>query len=92
MAPSGSPPQRASGLDSAPVARASVNWKNLSYGRTVTDVLLPDGANANQQLVHDGWCWWCEKRVPKNFGAIIPFIIDQCGRVPFRPVQVFMNG
>jgi len=28
------------------------------YGRTLTDVLLPDGTNVNHTLVRDGWCWW----------------------------------
>jgi len=28
------------------------------YGRTLADVILPDGPNANHQLVKDGWCWW----------------------------------
>ena len=27
------------------------------YGRTLADVLLPDGTNANQELVKNGWCW-----------------------------------
>ena len=26
------------------------------YGRTVADVLLPDGTNVNQELVKEGWC------------------------------------
>src|ERR1043165_9416999 len=28
------------------------------YGRTLADVLLPDGTNVNHILVKDGWCWW----------------------------------
>jgi len=31
------------------------------YGRTIADVLLPDGTNVNQALVKDGWCWWYRK-------------------------------
>ena len=27
------------------------------YGRTLADVLLPDGTNVNHALVKDGWCW-----------------------------------
>jgi hypothetical protein len=27
------------------------------YGRTLADVLLPDGTNVNHSLVKDGWCW-----------------------------------
>jgi len=36
------------------------------YGRTVADVLLPDGGNVNQQLVREGWCWWYQKHAPKD--------------------------
>src|SRR5262245_3252678 len=28
------------------------------YGRTIADVLLPDGTNVNHELVKQGWCWW----------------------------------
>jgi micrococcal nuclease len=28
------------------------------YGRTLADVLLPDGTNVNHELVKQGWCWW----------------------------------
>ena len=31
------------------------------YGRTLADVLLPDGTNVNHELVNDGWCWWYRK-------------------------------
>ncbi len=34
------------------------------YGRTIADVLLPDGTNVNQTLVKDGWCWWYRKYAP----------------------------
>jgi len=27
------------------------------YGRTLADVLLPDGKNVNHMLVKEGWCW-----------------------------------
>src|SRR5215510_15119679 len=36
---------------------------NLS-GRTIADVLLPDGSNVNHELVKNGWCWWYRKYVP----------------------------
>ena len=36
------------------------------YGRTLTDVLLPDGTNVNQALVKDGWCWWYRKYAPED--------------------------
>jgi|SRR6185295_3215348 len=31
------------------------------YGRTLADVLLPDGTNINHEMVKDGWCWWYRK-------------------------------
>jgi endonuclease YncB( thermonuclease family) len=31
------------------------------YGRTLADVLLPDGTNLNHTLVKEGWCWWYRK-------------------------------
>jgi len=34
------------------------------YGRTIADLLLPDGTNVNHTLVKDGWCWWYRKYVP----------------------------
>ena len=34
------------------------------YGRTIADVLLPDGTNVNHTLVKDGWCWWYRKHGP----------------------------
>ena len=34
------------------------------YGRTLADVLLPDGTNVNHTLVKDGWCWWYRKYAP----------------------------
>jgi|SRR5215831_3389425 len=36
------------------------------YGRTIADVLLPDGTNVNLTLVKDGWCWWYQKYAPEN--------------------------
>lgn len=36
------------------------------YGRTIADVLLPDGTNVNHELVKDGWCWWYRKYAPGN--------------------------
>jgi len=36
------------------------------HGRTIADVLLPDGANINHALVKDGWCWWYRKYAPGN--------------------------
>ena len=34
------------------------------YGRTLADVLLPDGTNVIHALVKDGWCWWYRKYAP----------------------------
>ncbi|MEP6959634.1 MAG: thermonuclease family protein [Nitrospirota bacterium] len=34
------------------------------YGRTLADVLLPDGTKVNYTLVKDGWCWWYRKYAP----------------------------
>ena len=34
------------------------------YGRTLADVLLPDGLNVNHELVKAGWCWWYRKYAP----------------------------
>jgi endonuclease YncB( thermonuclease family) len=34
------------------------------YGRTLADVILPDGTNVNHTLVKDGWCWWYRKYAP----------------------------
>lgn len=36
------------------------------YGRTIGEVLLPDGTNVNQELVKEGWCWWYRKYAPGN--------------------------
>ena len=36
------------------------------YGRTIADVLLPDGTNVNHDLVKQGWCWWYRKYAPGN--------------------------
>lgn len=35
-------------------------------GRTLADVLLPDGTNVNYKLVKEGWCWWYRKYAPGN--------------------------
>jgi endonuclease YncB( thermonuclease family) len=34
------------------------------YGRTIADVILPDGTNVNSALVKEGWCWWYRKYAP----------------------------
>ncbi len=35
------------------------------YGRTIGDVLLPDGTNVNHELVKDSW-WWYRKYAPRE--------------------------
>jgi micrococcal nuclease len=34
------------------------------YGRTIGDLILPDGMNLHQELVRRGWCWWYRKYAP----------------------------
>lgn len=34
------------------------------YGRTIAEVLLPDGTNVNHMLVKDDWCWRYRKYAP----------------------------
>ena len=34
------------------------------YGRTIGEVILPDGQNVNQELVRAGMCWWYRKYAP----------------------------
>jgi micrococcal nuclease len=34
------------------------------FGRTIANVLLPDGTNVNHTLVKNGWCWWYRKYAP----------------------------
>jgi endonuclease YncB( thermonuclease family) len=36
------------------------------YGRTIGEVILPDGTNVNHTLVKDGWCWWYRKYAPRD--------------------------
>ncbi len=31
------------------------------YGRTLGDVILPDGTKVSHKLAQDGWCWWYRK-------------------------------
>jgi endonuclease YncB( thermonuclease family) len=44
-------------------SRLEPSGKN-KYGRTISDVLLPDGTNVNHTLVKDGSCWWYRKYAP----------------------------
>ena len=36
------------------------------YGRTVADVILPDGRSLNQELVREGVAWWFRKYAPHD--------------------------
>ena len=36
------------------------------YGRTVADVILPDGRNLNIEIVKAGFAWWFRKYAPKD--------------------------
>jgi micrococcal nuclease len=36
------------------------------YGRTVAEVILPDGRSLNQELVREGMAWWYEKYAPHD--------------------------
>jgi micrococcal nuclease len=36
------------------------------YGRTVADVILPDGKNLNHALVKAGYAWWFRKYAPHD--------------------------
>ena len=36
------------------------------YQRTIGDVTLPDGRNLNEELVHEGLCWWYRKYAPTD--------------------------
>ena len=36
------------------------------YGRTLGDVILPDGANLNQELVRVGLAWWYRRYAPHD--------------------------
>jgi endonuclease YncB( thermonuclease family) len=36
------------------------------YGRTIGDVIIPDGKKLNYELVRQGWCWWYRKYDPDN--------------------------
>jgi micrococcal nuclease len=36
------------------------------YGRTVADVILPDGRNLNHELVKAGFAWWFRKFAPRD--------------------------
>jgi len=49
------------------------------YGRTLADVLLPDGAKVNQDLVRHGWSWWYRKY------ALEDMVLDGLGHEARKP-------
>ena len=51
------------------------------YGRTLVDVLLPDGINVNHELVKEGWCWWYRKYAP---GDAVLEELEKAARVEKR--------
>ena len=58
-------------------------------GRTLADVLLPDGINVNHELVKEGWCWWYRKYAPgdtRNLKLRREWRNGDCGktRIPCR--------
>lgn len=55
--------QAASGLAFGKEVTLQTHGKD-KYGRTIGDVLLPDGTNVNHELVKEGWCWWYRKYTP----------------------------
>jgi endonuclease YncB( thermonuclease family) len=36
------------------------------YGRTVGEVILPDGRNVNQEMVRSGYAWWFRRYAPQD--------------------------
>jgi hypothetical protein len=36
------------------------------YGRTVAEVVLPDGRSLNQELIRSGFAWWFRKYAPRD--------------------------
>jgi len=37
------------------------------YGRTIGEVILPDGKSLNRELVRAGYAWWYSKYAPKDY-------------------------
>ncbi len=55
-------------IDDEPVIRTLLRTVLDKYGRTIGDMVLPDGTNVNHTLVKDGWCWWYRKYAPGDTG------------------------
>ncbi len=41
------------------------------YGRTIGEVILPNGKSLNRELVRAGYAWWYRKYAPKEFELMI---------------------
>ncbi len=41
------------------------------YGRTIGEVILPNGKSLNRELVRAGYAWWYFKYAPRNFALKI---------------------
>jgi endonuclease YncB( thermonuclease family) len=48
------------------------------YRRTVGEVILPDGRNLNQELVHAGFAWWYRQFAKRD--ALLPALEQERGR------------
>lgn len=49
-------------LDMAALKMVTVEVKDTDrYGRTVGDVILPDGRNLNRDIIKAGYAWWYQK-------------------------------
>lgn len=61
--------QRAKQATSARVFGKEVTLRTFGkdrYGRTIAEVILPNGDNLNQILVKEGMCWWYRKYASGN--------------------------
>ncbi len=51
------------------VVRISRSWYVFGldrYGRTIADVILPDGRVLNRELVRAGFAWWYRRYAPED--------------------------
>ncbi len=61
--------KRAKHFTSQVVYGKTVTVKDLGqdrYGRTVGEVMLPDGRNLNHEIVREGSAWWYRKYAPED--------------------------
>jgi endonuclease YncB( thermonuclease family) len=43
-----------------------IEYETDRYGRTIAEVVLPDGRSLNHELVRLGFAWWYRKYAPKD--------------------------